>query len=388
MERLRFTTAVVGQVGTIEEIISRSEIGRRRKEAERGGLQELIEIMPEEIEATYPNILAEEYRLDFTEPILPEDKRRIFLPGIKGMEALAQRHGFALPADLLSRIYILDEDTCQNIARQETGIEESSFTAMSLPNKLCIINYDQAIRDSKRDRIGIELYLRELGIHEIWHSVSYEQIWIPPSEADAEEFEQWNLVRRNGITTLRPPGVDRHQKRQSFGLNRLNEGFTQYLTRESQRLARMKSLSDMYKNELEVVDAIAQVIGEEPFFQAMLTKNGFRGLFLAFERTFGKFAFYQELEKRYLALEFPYTVQTFRSMVKKWGVRAVLRNRPDLYKKYLEGSALLHIAGLMAEEYLLGTMGEKTPKYERTLRFINEWVMATKKEGRTILLAA
>lgn len=89
-----------------------------------------------------------------------EDKQRIFEPAIEGMRDLAQKHSIALPDNLLSRLYIVDEETYQKILREEKGEEEASSAGTALRNRLCILNKDNITRDSKIEGVSEEDFLR------------------------------------------------------------------------------------------------------------------------------------------------------------------------------------------------------------------------------------
>lgn len=226
-----------------------------------------------------------------------------------------------------------------------------------------------------------------MGTHELWHSVSDEENWLPPLEVDPKQFAEIELIRRAGILTGRAGKLRRKDSTSASALSLLSEGSTQYLTRESLKLVGKKLETTTYKDELEVVDLLIQAIGgDDPFFQAMLTKRGFRSLFLILEKTFGKFALYNEVEELYSAMEFPYTLETYKSMVKKWGRYTVLRNYQDLDNKYPEKSALRHITDLIYEDSTsrggARMLGEKVPRYEETLKFIEEVGKVNTKKGK------
>lgn len=388
MSKERFTVQVIPQPTfprTIEEIISRIPIGAQRRAEKETEVQSQINKLrsdgleegrnPTRIEASmeaslteYIQLFAGEYRLDLTDVISKEEKERVFTPAIAAMKELAKKRGISLPEDILSRLIILDFKTYSNVVLQEKEEDFQQGEAGSvLPNGLCIINYDEVeAGQTETEKVSV----RHAGVHELWHSLSYHERWVPETST-GRSFTDIELIRRSGFLTRRPGEQPLPLKERSSGLNHLNEGYISFLTRETLKLLGEKNFSySKYAPELEVVDALIQRISEEPFIAANFTKRGFRMLYKAVEEVYGRHRLYKEIERRHLARLYPWNANVYKQLVEKYGRRVMLRYHPDLLTQYPD-HALEHMAGLIWEDLISREFGfERKGSYTRTLQFI------------------
>ena len=222
-------------------------------------------------------------QLDFREQISQDEKKQIFNPAIEAMKSFAGQHGIALPDNLIQRVTILKQSTIFNISNtvdfnhHEDDID-GAFTI--LYSRLSFINDDLITLISEVIGTTKEDLIQMAGVHELWHSVEYVELWqvndIPPDELTP--------VRRSGMVTSRPEGA-------RVDYSPLAEGFTEYLTRETLRLLNKPFFTNSYKDELEIIDILIGQIGLDPLIQATFSKKGFRALFNALEQRFGRGAF-------------------------------------------------------------------------------------------------
>lgn len=240
-------------------------------------------VFPKELELSAEDTINEIDQLDFQEQISQEEKERIFNPAIEAMKSFATQHSITLPDSLIQRIKILDGNTTSLICDVFGPFRDRNINInFTIPsNRLSFINNDLATQISAGTGMRKEDLIREFGIHELWHSAAYTEIWL----VNNDPLSEFNLLRRCGIFTssLRKP---------RYGFSPLLEGFTQYLTRETLRLLNKPLTSALdYKEELEIIDILIEQIGLGPFIRAAFSKRGFRILFNALEQRFGKSAF-------------------------------------------------------------------------------------------------
>ncbi|MDO8583388.1 MAG: hypothetical protein Q7R51_02565 [bacterium] len=288
MERPRFSRFVVPETpGNIGDIISHTSslYAERTKR-----LKEAASFMKEQITQGTPlnwlKPVIEAWRnqadqLDIQEQISQDEKEQIFNPAISAMKSFAKQHNIVLPDNLMQRIAVLDDESISHVRQAiDPKHEDNSNDSFTMHNnRLVFINKDTPTQTSEEEGIRQEDDMRETGIHELWHSVGYTEVWLPNNSSSIES----KPVRRSGMFTSRP-----EQARGNY--LRLQEGFTQYLTRETLRLLD-KPISPTYKEELEIIDILIGQIGLDPFIQTTFSRKGFRALFNALEQRFGKDAY-------------------------------------------------------------------------------------------------
>lgn len=211
------------------------------------------------------------------ERISEEEKTRIFTPVAEAMQQLAAQHGVTIPPteSLIARILVVDKTTFEQLAKTEIGenhgVSVKQTYGYNLYNRLAVLNYDRISEIAEKGQL--ENLLTEYGMHELWHSVMYKELWQPnPNNPLVSEYQK---IRREGFATGKPENTET-----SIGLSILVEGFTQYLTRETQRIRGHGLVNkSSYLEELGTTDSLIQHIGEpglEALFQAAFTKRGFR----------------------------------------------------------------------------------------------------------------
>lgn len=251
------------------------------------------ELTPEDY-ATAQSITEPHLKIDLETKLEEEKRDRIFQPAIAAMRVVAKKHAGSLPDNLLSRLIFIDNQSFRNLLNAMVSTEDKTQTAFgaTYPDRICFLDLEYIeILGEADDEKGKDEILLEVGIHELWHSLQYNETW----EKD-EETEP----RRAGIQIKRPrlssfPGISEQKVYQTIGLSLLCEGFTQYLTRET-LLAMEQDISpfrknSFYKGELEIVDILVKKIGEEAFFDASFTKKGFRNLYKEIDKKLGHNSF-------------------------------------------------------------------------------------------------
>lgn len=294
MERPRFRPYIVPEApGSMEEIILHTSYyveGTRVAKQYLSRIKGLIAqgTMPQELGLAVEDRINQADQLDFQEQIPQDEKERIFNPAIEAMKSFATQHGIALPDNLIQRITILNDKTTSYIYQAFHPEHEDdiggSFTIGD--KRLSFINNDVITQICAVEGVKKEDLMREMGIHELWHSAEYAEVWLPDNSPSSElEPLVRSSVKRAGIYISGPEKI-------RGNYSRLQEGFTQYLTRETLRL-----LNELlppviaYKEELEIIDILIGRTGPDPFIQATFSKKGFRTLFNALEQRFGKGAF-------------------------------------------------------------------------------------------------
>lgn len=291
MERPRFSPYAVPEApGSMNEIVSHASSFYVQHREELTKLIKLIEkgdLLPwkNQLESLlkYLKELKTTDSLDFQEQISQDEKERTFNPAIEKMKSFATQHGITLPNNLIQRITILNEETTSYIHQafdpKHKDNNNEAFTTIKY--RLSFINNDAVTQTSAETGVKKENLMREAGIHELWHSVEYTEIWL----ADNSASSKLESLRRSGMITSRPDKIQGNYRR-------LEEGFIQYLTRETLKLLNEPLYSDIfYKEELELIDTLIGQIGLDPLIQATFSKKGFRSLFNALEQRFGKSAF-------------------------------------------------------------------------------------------------
>lgn len=225
--------------------------------------------------------------------ISQEEKQKIFAKSIEAMRTIAQQHGISFPVDLLSRLFIVDKETFISMIWQEenlyTPLQEEQWeeyqedaAGTTLPNRVCLLNDNVITKLSKNRKSRKESLYRSCGIHELWHSLEYQESW-SPVESDQKFETRIHSLRRCGILTKQPKEAPEHFP----GLIFLEEGFIEHLTRKTLHCASETMDYFPYRKALEVNDMLVERIGSGAFFQAIFTKNGFRKLAKALELQYG-----------------------------------------------------------------------------------------------------
>lgn len=386
-EQPKFRVSILPEAaGKPEDILARVPIGQQRwkkemglrqqkRESARKGFQELGED-PAKTEYYLNNLYPVspmEYHLDLTSAISSDEiLHRAFTPAITVMHRLAGENGITLPEDLSSRLFVVDQETFDWVHFQELGIIPEGAEAYTLPNRLCFLSTSNIKRESRRLKVGMEDMLLKSGVHELWHSSEYQEDWIPSDSGetpyeDGDGGEPKRLFRRCGMKT-KGLGADSDI---TIGLLCLNEGFTQYLTKETIKLIRKKPLPER-DNRATVVEELVQRIGIRPFFQAAYTKLGFRQLAVALEDEYGYSALYRDIDRWYEEGTFWWNAEQSKKYEKKIGREAMLGILKP--KKTYPLHALRHIATLLGEEERISEVaemeGEEPSIYPVTMRFI------------------
>lgn len=304
MERLRFKAYVVPQTpGSMQEITSSTiSFHTVRKENEERLNEDIVDRINKGdsgIEGITVNHLKEllEHRRklyafplppNFREQMSQKEKRQIFIPATRAMESFANLHGITLPNNLIQRIIILDQNTASYVHQANNSEHDDlDYPAFTLHDKrLCFISNDYVADISAEEGISKQDLIREIGIHELWHSIAYYEVWTTQDkDNNSPKLNDINSWRRNGMDTRRPEGRPINQIQYSA----LVEGFTQYVTRETLKL--LGTTRVRYLEGQEIIEMLIGQIGLDPFVQATFTKKGFKVLFDAIEKRYGKGAF-------------------------------------------------------------------------------------------------
>lgn len=222
--------------------------------------------------------------------VLREDEmRRVFSSSVQVMREIAESYHVTLPEGLEDRLIVADGKTYRDLVASDSNNGSEVIGAGTvLQNRLCLLDYSSIKNESRRSKIKLENLLRSTGVHELWHSVSYFEIWQSESSLfNVEDSKMIDNFRRGGIMTCRPGSMTERDQ----GISLLNEGFTEYLTKKTLAKQGYKIGSTGYGLPLRIVETLIRETGEEPFFQAMFTKTGFRNLVTAVDTKYGRGAF-------------------------------------------------------------------------------------------------
>ncbi len=279
--------------GTIEDIYSRRALGIQRmqeyNDREEGllavykrcreSLLEKISLGGEEIDLIllkhFEEAIAsdEDLSVDLSGIVTQQEKEKIYLEPIEVMRSIAQSHDVPFPKneELMRRLLLVDSVSYRNVAIQEVNEMGGDALAMTLPNKLCLVNAQSD--ELGRSQATRKRRLRAIGIHELWHSVDYQEVWQNRSDPDNPET---NLVRRGGIFVR---SCDQHGGEGTSGFAALNEGFASFRTRETLRLlGDRKPFKDEYGDQRGVIRLLINRAGATPFYRAAGTKKGLQDL--------------------------------------------------------------------------------------------------------------
>lgn len=253
--------------------IKESEFLEQSIEAKNDWLAKIGSCLREDDKKNYSNI---------TEVLSPEDKEKL-LAGVKpAMDALAIELGITLPNDLLDRVYILDHPTFYRFTHVETS--GSDPQAVTLSNRYVLIDHQALKRTAERSRDDFNTLLRMSIIHELWHSVDYMANW-----AKGEKILIDSAPQKGGLWVGVPETFK--QTDASVGMYRLNEGFTQFRTEETQKKIGEKTKYEPYPADVEIIRILINNIGIEPFVRAVSTKDGLKDLNTAIIKRYGTGAF-------------------------------------------------------------------------------------------------
>lgn len=282
----------------IRDVLARSDTGqrrfdyldRRREILERGESGELGMISGPDLIPRHPFMIDIDH-----EAISATRKKDVFGPAISVMEDLAKQRSIRLPNNpdnLVGRLLILDWPRFASVYTQELGADiDMAYTLGTvLPNRLCIINIDLIKEEAaQRESVDEDLLLREVGVHELWHSLSFMERWVPQNYP-VENLTNNDLARRSGLITGCPPRRTSYANRMSpvkgnteKGLQILNESYIDFLTRTVVQMLGQKDLMNNNQIGIPVVEALIKRIGENPLAQAVFTKRGFRAFYIAME---------------------------------------------------------------------------------------------------------
>lgn len=215
--------------------------------------------------------------------VLPTSEiEKILSEPIEAMRLLAIKHGISLPTNLERRVAVVG-----NSAFDFDGGEalfKPVVAGLTLPNRLCLVNYLTHQTEAKSKKKIYQLLIAT-AVHELWHSVSCQELWIPPGfNTDEIASLDERFYRRYGIFTARTCDCRNH----IYGLHFLEEGLTERLTQSVLQLCGIRTAKESYKKQLLLISLLMDKLGEDPFFQAKLTKQGLRSLYRLLEATFGE----------------------------------------------------------------------------------------------------
>lgn len=214
------------------------------------------------------------------ETLSPKEKKRIFAPAFAAMQVFAKEKSISLPEaeSLLDRLLVVDNATFFKLSYEETGQDPTSdHYAYNLYNRIAVLNDEAISKMSEYKRVSKEDLLREIAVHELWHSVMYKELWISNPQKISGEGEK--IIRRDGLWTKKPDKKSKIDDDVAWGLYHLNEGFTEYLTAETLRVSGNKPTAKLYLKERGVIDALIEAgLNEKDFIQAAFTKDGFKGI--------------------------------------------------------------------------------------------------------------
>ncbi len=225
-------------------------------------------------------------KIDLVEKFNEEEKLKIFGPAIESMKKITKQYNIDLPDDLLSRIHIIDGVTARKIYSTESEQFLNNYDTLkgfSLPNRQVILNYDDIIKYCETTKMDLVPYLRGIGIHELWHSVAYDETWQSPTtnENDSAVLHS-KYIKRAGLG-FRPP----IWSNDSLNLDNLNEGFTDYLMEKTLTDMGMTTESFTYYGLLGIVKLLIEDFGELPFLEAYFKKDGLKSISDAFDSEYG-----------------------------------------------------------------------------------------------------
>lgn len=238
-----------------------------------------------------------EYRVDPKETLSPEAKLHIFGEPTANLCNFLQTRNIAPPSDSLAeRLMIVNSEDYTILCI--TGRSDPGYGTLGarLPKRLSTVNADAIARKAIEHKINFEDLLCLVGTHEIAHTLTYQESWAERKL----RVDDGKIFRRDGIITGKPPifadfdlkskATSHSVDRRRIGLNALSEGLTQYVVMSciSTKLRPLFEQTNPYTENLYVMKTLIYQIGEEPFIQAMFTKVGFRGLYLAVEQKYGR----------------------------------------------------------------------------------------------------
>ncbi len=285
-------------VGTVEEVQKRSDLGQakfpRLVEFRNQLLREFMrEVRPENLvdnlnlfNISYP-ITEGEYILNFDPKMDAEELSRIVSPCIEIAKDILQQHQILIPDDLLSRVYVIEEQTFNNVVLQELDEDPySGFVAgATLPNRLVILSGRRVNLICDKQNIDRDHFIRVIVMSElIGHSLVYKEAWIPQNEDSSKTPDQWG-VKRHGLI-ISPP---KPNSKTFLMTSLLHEGFTQYFTRAILKFHGDQVLDlDKYPSETRVIEEMVNGLGIKVLFRAAYLQEGYRDFAMALQERYGK----------------------------------------------------------------------------------------------------
>lgn len=294
-----YIVIIPDQAGTADELMARTSVGILRRDAfirrEEQNLAGFLEGIPQDERVSFERIyrLSHDipnrgyYVLDLRDEIHWRYKSQIYEPAIEAMKRVGERLRVNVPDDLLTRLHLVGPRTFQNILLQETNVDEFSVNGVCLPNRLCFLNFAEAKKRSGKDIGRLEYLLKRTGIHEMWHSLMYGELWMPASLVDMSTNQLPPLrYRRAGLTVNRPA----KRSEASQGLDMFNEAFMDYLTWETIEGMGERVVDVVYAAELRALDLLIEKIGDEPLARAAFTRHGLKEFFDILNNKYGRHA--------------------------------------------------------------------------------------------------
>lgn len=212
--------------------------------------------------------------------------RRSLEEPAKGIRELAHINGVTLPEeDLSSRVHLVDHEVASKLF--------GAAMAIAFKNRVCVIDYEELVMESKQRRADLEVRTGTCASHEIWHSLLYSELWVPENEIDVgPRPTQHYDSRRHGLVTEKPKAIEKElgedfDNRYSRGMHIFEEGLVDYFTAKSHELVGIKMIYT-YPQPASIARLLAKQIGEDILMQAALTKDGFRNFVEIMESRYGK----------------------------------------------------------------------------------------------------
>ncbi len=213
----------------------------------------------------------------FTSPEFTKQKRRFLSPLIKSLQEIGNEHRITFPGvkDLADRVYYLDRITYKNIIAVERKESGNDSLGIVLPNRLCLINFDDCEENDDSDSA-----LFATSVHELWHSLSYQETWQPLDTSTPYSGERF--VRRSGFIDKRPGKMFGA----NLGLHFLMEAYTEFLTEQVLKRNNIEMSNPFNDHHLLIVKLLMEKHDQldDIFFKGAFTKNGFRPFIKAMAR--------------------------------------------------------------------------------------------------------
>jgi hypothetical protein len=218
------------------------------------------------------------YKLDLVDRLDPEQKLAIYEKPLARMGEIVASVGVSIPTGLIDRVRVIDQESFWALLLWQDGendYDQYGTVGFSLRNRLCVIN-EGAIQEQVEERgESFDDIVRNVGTHELWHSLSYKEDWnIPESRIRYGKSIGAQVVKRSGIVSK--SRKNRSLNEQHLALISLDEGLANIVTHQSLVPDGFKVIDITHEGENEAVEQLKNIVGIEPMLRATLTKEGLR----------------------------------------------------------------------------------------------------------------